>query len=182
MPQNCELSTRSPTTCPRVTRAAVLVKDPTMGTLEVVVSLVLTMDTLEEVVNPVLMTGLAKVVAKAVANLALMTAATPKGTKVLALMMDQRAAAKAPASPVLMVDTLEVVANPALTMVTLEEENLALMMDTLAVEEEENPVTMTTMATEEEEMVEEMEVATMTMTLPCSPQTIFSQTWTSRTM
>jgi len=57
-----------------------------MGTLEVVVSLVLTMDTLEEVVNPVLMTGLAKVVAKAVANLALMTAATPKGTKVLALI------------------------------------------------------------------------------------------------
>merc|ERR550525_267993 len=96
--------------------------DLMMATLEVA-SLVLTMDTLEEVVvNPVLMTGLAK----EVANLA----ATPKDTKVLVLMMDQRAAAKDPVNPALMVDTL-VVASPVLTMVTQGEENLVPMMDTL---------------------------------------------------
>jgi len=138
MPLNCELSTLSPTTCPRVT--AVLAKDRMMAILEVA-NQALTMDTLEEVVNPVLMTGLAKVVAKEVAN--------------LALMMDlERAAAKAPANPALM----EAVANPVLTMVTLEVvanqvpmmdipevgENPDLTMDTLEeVEKEEIAIPMT---------------------------------------
>jgi len=132
MPLNYELSTLRPTTRPGVT--AVLVKDLAnldlmMATLEVVVSLVLTMDTLE-VVNPVLMTDLAK----AVVNLA----ATPKDTKVLVLMMDQRAAAKDPVNPVLMVDTREEEENLDPMMDTLEEENLVPMMDTLEeVEKEE---------------------------------------------
>jgi len=173
MPLNYELSTLRPTTRPGVT--AVLAKDLAnldlmMATLEVVVSLDLTMDTQEEE-NPVLMTDLAK----AVVNLA----ATPKDTKVLALMMDQRAAAKVRVSPALMVDTreeenldpmmvtLEVVASPVLTMATLE----------VAMEEIAVPMT-TTVVTEEEMEVEMVEI--MTMTPPCNPQTIFSQIWTSR--
>jgi len=50
-----------------------------------------------------------------------------------------------------------------------------LMTDTLEEEMEETLAIMTTMVVTEEEMV------TMTTTLPCSPRTIFSQIWTSRT-
>jgi len=176
MPLNFELSTLRPTTRPGVT--AVLVKDLAnpdlmMAILEVVVSLVLTMDTLE-VVNPVLMTGLAK----AVANLE----ATPKDTKVLALMMDQRAAAKDPVSLALMADTREEEeGNPDLMMATLEVvASPVLTMATLEVAMEEIVVPMTTTVVTEEEMEVEM-VEIMTMTPPCNPQTIFSQIWTSRT-
>merc|ERR550539_614330 len=123
-----------------------------------------------EAASPVLMMALALALERAVANLDLMMALErvvararnlaaemvlmmELDTKDLMMEVTLRAAAKAPVSQVLMTDTLE------------EEENLAIM---------------TTMVVTEEEMEVET-VATMIMTLPCSPRTIFSQIWTSRT-
>jgi len=126
---------------------------PTMVTLEAASPVLMMALALERAVaNLDLMMALERVVARARNLGAEMVLMMELDTKDLMMEVTLRAAVKAPVSQVLMTDTLE-------------EENLAIM---------------TTMVVTEEEMEVET-VATMIMTLPCSPRTIFSQIWTSRT-